>query len=121
MAIYVDTNRNTYQVTRRAQPKVDTRTGEQKTDRVTKQLLSTVEVLQLSLNDEGGEVITVSLPGPQPEFTVGQQVTPIDLEALPWSQGDRSGVAYRAKALAPVTAGGKASHTPHTASAASAA
>jgi hypothetical protein len=36
--------------------------------------------------------------------TVGQPVVLVELEAIPWSQDDRSGVAFRAKEIRPVQA-----------------
>jgi hypothetical protein len=113
--LYVDISRNTYQVTRGWEPKVDMRTGVQRQDRFTQEPLNTVELLSLATGG-GGEVLTVTLAGLQPELTVGQMVTPVDLEAIPWVQGDRNGVAFRAKSLTPL--GHSAQHSSSKSSAA---
>jgi len=39
----------------------------------------------------------------EPVFRVGEFVQVEDLVAMPWSQGDRSGVAFRAGRISPLT------------------
>lgn len=52
--------------------------------------------MQLAAVDEtGAEVLAVTVAG-QPEVAVGSPVVVEDLVAIPWTQGERSGVAYRA-------------------------
>ena len=51
------------------------------------------------LDDEGGEVITVTTAGERPNVTVGQLVTLSKLEALPWATNGRNGVAFRAEQI----------------------
>ena len=43
-------------------------------------------------------MLTVTVSG-QPEVAVGSPVGVEELVAIPWSQGDRSGVAFRATAV----------------------
>lgn len=54
----------------------------------------------LALDDTGGEVLNVTVAG-DPKVTVTQPVSVAGLVAIPWAQGDRSGVAFRADAITP--------------------
>ena len=54
----------------------------------------------LALDDTGGEVLNITVAG-DPKVTVTQPVSVSGLVAIPWAQGDRSGVAFRADAIAP--------------------
>ncbi len=103
MKLFIDTSKTTFTVTRGVEEKVDNETKRQKTNRLTGELLWTVQVM--ALDASGGEVIMVTLAGIPPKVTVGQTVSPSELEAIPWAQGSRNGVAYRASALTPVAAG----------------
>ena len=105
MKLFLDISQSKFQVTREAQQKVD-ENGRQKTNRMTNEPLWTVQVM--ALDASGGEMLNVTIAGLPPKVTVGQYVLPVELEAIPWAQGTRSGVAYRAKSLDPVT-GSKAS------------
>ena len=49
------------------------------------------------LDDDGGEVITVTTAGERPNVKVGQLVSLSKLEALPWATNGRNGVAFRAE------------------------
>jgi len=82
--------------TRAPEPRVDRDTGATRTDRETGQPLWQVQLA--ALDSTGGEVLAVTVAG-QPEVAVGAPVTVEGLVAIPWSQGDRSGVAYRAASL----------------------
>ncbi len=87
-------------------PKVDRETWTQRADRDTGEMLFTVQVM--ALDDSGGEVFAVTVPslaaGAAPQ--VGQPVRLFDLVAIPWSQGDRSGVAFRASRWEPAAPSG---------------
>jgi hypothetical protein len=48
------------------------------------------------LDDDGGEVITITTAGEKPNVKVGQELAVSKLEALPWATNGRSGVAFRA-------------------------
>ncbi len=100
MRLLLDTSNVTYTVTRAAEPKND-QNGHQKQDRKTQLLLWIVQVM--ALDSTGGEMLNVTLAGEKPSVDVGQMVTPVELEALPWATNGKNGVAYRAVQLAPVT------------------
>ena len=50
----------------------------------------------MALDETGGEILTVTLDG-EPKINVGEFVQLHDLVAIPRSQADRSGVAFRAR------------------------
>ena len=102
MKLFVDISRTSFTVTRGVEEKVD-ENGRQKANRKTNEPLWTVQVM--ALDASGGEVINVTLTGnTPPSVKVGQSVTPVELEAIPWAQSGRNGVAFRASALTPVAA-----------------
>lgn len=79
-----------------------TRLPEPRTDRDTALLASIrrrgcsmFQVQVAALDSSGGEVLAVSVPGQPSGITIGAPVTVEGLSQIPWSQGDRSGVAYR--------------------------
>jgi len=82
--------------TRNPEPKVDFETGAVRTDRESGETLWRVQVA--ALDASGGEILTVTVPG-EPEVAIGSPVQVKGLVAIPWSQGERSGVAYRAESL----------------------
>ncbi|WP_067973826.1 SCO3933 family regulatory protein [Mycolicibacter icosiumassiliensis] len=96
MRLLIDTRQMQFTVTKNAEPRVTHDTGAQRTDRQTGEPLFSVQLLVL--DDTGGEVIAVTVAGP-PKVTVGAAVAVTDLIAIPWQQGDRSGVAYRAASI----------------------
>ena len=51
------------------------------------------------LDDDGGEVITITTAGEKPNVKVGQLVAVSKLEALPWATNGRNGVAFRAEEI----------------------
>jgi hypothetical protein len=93
MKLYVDTNGKQVTVTKDPVEKLDEK-GRQKADRVTGRPMWSTQVFVL--DDDGGEVITVTTAGEKPNVKVGQSITVSKLEALPWSTNGRSGVAFRA-------------------------
>ena len=54
------------------------------------------------MDSERGEVIRVTVTGDQPKVNQGQPVRFEDLEAIPWANNGRNGVAYRAAAIHPL-------------------
>ena len=88
MKLYVDTS--TKQVTVSRDPV-------EKTERGTGRLMWSTQVFVL--DDDGGEVITVTTAGEVPNVKVGQSVAVSKLEALPWATNGRSGVAFRAEEI----------------------
>ena len=96
MKLNIDTTGVTFLCTRDPQAKTDRETGVPKVDRETGEAQWQVQLA--ALDTTGGEVLAVTVAG-RPDVAVGCPVAVEDLVAIPWSQGDRSGVAYRAGAI----------------------
>ena len=94
MRLMLDTSAVSFTVTRVPEARRDFGKTEQKVDRDTGRPQWVVEVL--ALDSERGEVIRVSVAGDQPKVNQGQPVRFDSLEAIPWSNNGKSGVAYRA-------------------------
>ena len=94
MRLVLDTSRVAFTVTRSPEPKTEFGGTQQKVDPQTKRPLWVVEVL--ALDSERGEVIRVTVTGDQPKVSQGQSVALADLEAIPWNNNGRNGVAFRA-------------------------
>lgn len=101
MKLLVNTNDVSFTVTRAAEEKNDQH-GRQKADRRTGEPLWTVQVM--ALDEAGGEMLKVTVPGSPPKVSRGQQVNIADLEAIPWVQENKNGVAFRASSITAVTA-----------------
>ena len=99
MRLLLDTGPFTFMVTKAPEPRRDYGKTEQKVDRDTGRPQWVVEVL--AQDSERGEVIKVTVAGDQPRVTQGQPVRFEGLEAIPWSNNGKSGVAYRAASIAP--------------------
>jgi len=87
MKLYVDTNSKQVTVTKDPTEKLE-QNGRQKTERGTGRPMWSTQVFVL--DDDGGEVITVTTAGEVPNVKVGQQVTVSKLEALPWATNGRT-------------------------------
>jgi hypothetical protein len=98
MRLVLDTSRVRYTVSKPPDTKTDL-DGKQRSDKRTGELLFQVQLV--AFDETGAEVITVTVAGQLPKVTVGQDVHPVELEAIPWSQEKRSGVAYRAREVRP--------------------
>jgi hypothetical protein len=96
MKLYVDTSAKQITVTLEAVEKKD-QNGRQRTERDTGRPMWSTQVFVL--DDVGGEVITVTTAGERPNVKVGQPVSLVNLEALPWATNGRSGVAFRASEI----------------------
>ena len=96
MKLYVDTSSKQVSVTKEAVEKVE-QNGRQKTERGTGRPMWSTQVFVL--DDDGGEVITITTAGERPNVKVGQNVTVSKLEALPWATNGRNGVAFRAEEI----------------------
>jgi len=99
MRLLLDTGPFTFMVTKAPEPRRDYGKTEQKVDRDTGRPQWVVEVL--AQDSERGEVIKVTVTGDQPRVTQGQPVRFEGLEAIPWSNNGKSGVAYRAASIVP--------------------
>jgi hypothetical protein len=102
MRLFVDTSKVTFTVTKNPEPKND-QNGQQRHRKDDGAPMWATQVM--ALDETGGEVISITVAGAKPSATVGQMVTPVELEAIPWSTNGRSGVAYRAVSLMPVNGG----------------
>ena len=101
MQLRVDTTGVQFTVSLLPTPKVDRESGQQRADRRTGALQFQFQVL--ALDDTGGQVLNVAVGG-EPALTIGQQVRLEGLIAIPWSQGERSGVAFRCERVVPAEA-----------------
>ena len=97
MRLVLDTAKVTFTVTKAAEPKTEYGSGQQKMNRASKLPEWVVEVL--AMDSERGEVIRVTVAGDQPKVSQGQVVRFEELEAIPWANNGRDGVAYRAGAI----------------------
>ncbi len=95
----LDTSAVSFQVTRAAEARKDFGKDVQKVDRETGAPMWVVEVL--AQDAERGEVIRVTVTGDQPKVAPGQAVRFERLEAIPWTNNGKSGVAYRAASISP--------------------
>ena len=109
MKLYVDTGSKHVTVSRESVEKTE-QNGRQKQERGTGRLMWSTQVFVL--DDDGGEVITVTTAGEKPNVKVGQPVSLSKLEALPWATNGRNGVAFRAEEI---KAAGVASAKPSSA------
>ncbi len=103
MRLSIDTSGVQYQVTKNPEPKLDMN-GKQKIDREGRPM-TTTQVM--ALDETGGEVIAIAVAGVMPTVTVGQVVKPVGLEAIPWNNNGKHGVAFRAVELKPVSVSAK--------------
>ena len=99
MRLLLDISQVTFMVTKGPEPRRDYGKTEQKVDRDTGRPQWVVEVL--AQDSERGEVIKVTVAGDQPKVNQGQAVRFEELEAIPWANNGRDGVAYRAAAIHP--------------------
>jgi hypothetical protein len=97
MKLYVDTSSKQVTVSREAIEKNDGQSGRQKQERGTGRLMWSTQVFVL--DDDGGEVITITTAGEKPNVKVGALVSLSKLEALPWATNGRNGVAFRAEEI----------------------
>ena len=99
MKLLLKDEKYTFTVTKAAEPRTEYGSGQQKMNRASKLPEWTVEVL--ALDSERGEVIRVTVTGDQPKVNQGQNVRFEELEAIPWANNGRDGVAYRAASIHP--------------------
>ena len=97
MRLVLDTSAVSFTVTRAAEARKDFGKDVQKVDRDTGRPQWVVEVL--AMDSERGEVIRITVAGDQPKVSQGQLVTFSELEAIPWANNGRNGVAYRAATI----------------------
>ena len=101
MRLTIDISGVQCQVTKNPEQKLD-QNGKQKIDREGRPMWTTQV---MALDATGGEVLNVTVAGTLPTVTVGQMVKPVGLEAIPWNNNGKHGVAFRAVELKAVAAG----------------
>lgn len=105
MRLMLDTSTVAFQVSGSAGPKND-QNGRQKVDRNGVPMW-TLQVIAQESNS--AEVFSVTVAGEKPNVTVGERVSLVGLEAIPWANKDkqtgelRSGTAFRAVEIKPLT------------------
>jgi hypothetical protein len=82
-------------------PVTDFETGQHKADG-NGELLFNLQVC--ALDKDGGQILVLKVPG-DPRVEQGAMLRLDGLVAMPWSMGDRSGVAFRANRVQEVGAG----------------
>lgn len=106
MRLLIETSQVSFTVGRAPEAKKD-QNGVQRMERSTGVPMWSVQLV--AMDDGGAEVISVTVAAPQPpKVTVGQSVVPVELQAIPWAQNGRNGVAFRATDVKAVS-GSKAS------------
>lgn len=101
MRLVIDTSNVTFTVGREVQPRTD-QNGVQRVERNTNIPMWSVQLV--AMDDGGAEVINVTVAAPQPpKVSIGALVTPVELQAIPWAQNGRNGVAFRASDIKAVT------------------
>jgi hypothetical protein len=106
MKLYVDTKDKQVTVSRAPEEKTD-QNGKQKFERGTSRPMWSTQVFVL--DEEGGQVLSVTTAGEKPDVKVGQLVILSKLEALPWATNGKNGVAFRAEELKPTGVPAKSS------------
>jgi hypothetical protein len=92
MRLRIDTSGTTFMAAAPARPVTDFETKQHRVDE-NGELLYNLQVV--ALDDEGAQVITLRLVG-DPGVGQGALLALEGLVAVPWTMGDRSGVAFRA-------------------------
>lgn len=101
MRLRIDTTAAQFFCTREAEQRTVHETGAPRIDKETGLVLWQVQLM--SLDQDGGEILAVTVAD-EPKVKVGEPVAVDGLVAIPWSQGDRSGVAFRATSIRPADA-----------------
>jgi len=96
----VDIRKVSFTVTMNPTEKLD-QNGKQKINRDGAPMWATQV---MALDETGAEVLSITVAGQKPNATVGQLVVPVELEAIPWNNNGKHGVAYRAVELKSVSA-----------------
>jgi hypothetical protein len=96
MQLRIDTEGVAFFCTKPPEPKVDFETGVVKADRDSGEHLWRTQLA--AVDPTGGEIVQVTVAG-EPQVAVGAPVQVTGLVAIPWTQGDRSGVAFRAERI----------------------
>ena len=109
MRYMLKTEGTEFEVSKTAVPKTDPN-GAQKIDPVTKLPVWSVELTAWTGEDQGADVVMVSIPAASiPTLRWREPVDVVDLEMLPWAQKRRDGelhqgVAFKAAEIRPMRA-----------------
>jgi hypothetical protein len=96
MILNIDVSGKDFQVTRPSRAKID-HLGVQRADKDTNEPQWMTELVVT--DDSGGEVIKVTTTGKQPDLERGDAVEVFGLVAIPWANGGKAGVAFRADSI----------------------
>jgi hypothetical protein len=96
MRLPIDTSSIRFTCTRAPERRTIRETGQPRIDRDSGRELWQVQVMALTA--DGAEILAITVAG-EPTVSVGQPVTVEGLVGMPWAQGDRAGIAYRASAI----------------------
>jgi hypothetical protein len=107
MRLPIDTSGMTFMAAAPARPVTDFDTRQPKADE-NGELLYNLQVV--ALDSDGAQIITLKIPG-DPQVGQGAMLELDGLVALPWSMGDRSGVAFRANRVKVVGVAGGSSNS----------
>ncbi len=99
MKLIVDTSKKQIMVSKAPVERTE-QNGRQRVERGTGRPMWSTQVF---IQDDEGDVIMVTTAGEKPDVAVGQIVTVVKLEALPWATNGRSGVAFRAESIISAT------------------
>ena len=102
MRLPIDTSGMAFIAAGGPEPVVDYDTRRPKTDENGVPLYA---VAVMAMADGAAEVISVKTPGEPKGITAGTSLRLAGLVGVPWSMGERSGVAYRAGRIEPAAAG----------------
>jgi hypothetical protein len=100
MRLPIDTTSLAFICAGEAQAAVDYDTRRPKTD---DNGVPLYQVAMVAMSDGNAEVINCKVAGQPIGLTAGGPVRLVELVAIPWAMGDRSGVAYRATRVEPLT------------------
>jgi hypothetical protein len=98
MRLPIDTNSLAFICAGDAQPVVDYDTRRPKTD---DNGVPLYQVALVAMTDGTAEVLNVKVPGQPTGLAAGAPVRLVEMVAIPWAMGERSGVAYRAARIEP--------------------
>jgi hypothetical protein len=101
MRLPIDTTALAFICAGAAQAAVDYDTRRPKTD---DNGIPLFQVALVAMGDGTADVINCKIPGEPTGLAAGGPVRLVELVAIPWTMGDRSGVAYRATRIEPLTA-----------------
>jgi hypothetical protein len=98
MRLSISTTGIDFFCTREPVEQFDLSTGARRLDRRSGLPLWNLELV--AVDEAGGEVVSIVVPGQRPQLTVGAKVLVDELIATPWVSGSDAKVAFRARSVA---------------------